>query len=48
MDTKMFSTKTERKVKDNPRVDGTHIIGLDMGYSGPKCFHEKGNFVYEK
>ena len=46
MDTKTFSTKTERRVKDNPHINGVHIIGLDMGYSGPKCFHEKGNFVF--
>lgn len=46
MDTKTFSTKTERRIKDNPHISGTHIIGLDMGYSGPKCFHEKGNFVF--
>lgn len=46
MDTKVFSTRTERKMKDNPCIPGVHIIGLDMGYSGPKCFHEKGNFVF--
>lgn len=46
MDTKAFSTRTERRTKDNPHLDGVHIIGLDMGYSGPKCVHEKGNFVF--
>jgi plasmid segregation protein ParM len=29
-----------------PHINGLHIIGLDMGYSGPKCYHEKGNFVF--
>ena len=47
MDTKVFSTKSEIRVKDKrPHVDGTYIIGLDMGYSGPKCYHEDGNFVF--
>lgn len=46
MDTRTFSTKTERRLKENPHINGTHIIGLDMGYSGPKCFHENGNFVF--
>ncbi len=47
MDTKVFSTKSEIRVKDKrPHVDGTYIIGLDMGYSGPKCYHEDGNFIF--
>lgn len=46
MDTKSFSTRTERRLKENPHVKGTHILGLDMGYSGPKCFHEKGNLMF--
>lgn len=46
LDTKIFSTRTERRTKDNPHVNGTYIIGMDMGYSGPKCFHENGNFVF--
>lgn len=46
MDTKVFSTKSERKVRNNPSVPGVHILGLDMGYSGIKCFHETGNFVF--
>ena len=46
MDTRSFSTKTERRVKENPRVNGTRIIGLDIGYSGPKGFHENGNFRF--
>ena len=45
-DTKSFATMSERRFKDNPHINGTHIIGLDMGYSGPKCFHEKGNFIF--
>ena len=46
METKNFSTRTEWRRKDNPHMDGVHIIGLDMGYSGPKGFPEKGNFVF--
>ena len=46
MDTKAFSTRSENKQKENPRVKGMHVIGLDMGYSGPKCVHENGNFVF--
>lgn len=46
MNTKTFSTRTEIRAKENPCIDGVHIIGLDMGYSGPKCFYEKGNFVF--
>ena len=46
METRTFSTRTERKTKDNPHYGDTYIIGLDMGYSGPKGFHEKGNFVF--
>ena len=46
MDTKAFSTRTEYRVKDNPKINGVNIIGLDMGYSGPKCFHGNGNFVF--
>ena len=47
MDTKVFSTRSEIRTKERrPHADGTYIIGLDMGYSGPKCYHENGNFVY--
>lgn len=50
MESKLFSTKSEIVIhgKDNmrPHVKGLHIIGLDMGYSGPKCFNERGNFVF--
>ena len=44
--TRAFATRAERRVKDNPCIDGTHIIGLDMGYSGPKVVHEKGNLCF--
>lgn len=46
MNTKAFSTKSEYKVKNNAKTTGLHIIGLDMGYSAPKCVHENGNFVF--
>ena len=46
METKLFSTKTERRIKTNPGIDGVHILGLDMGYSGPKGFCENGNFIF--
>ena len=46
MNTRNFSTRTEYRQKNNPKCDNVHIIGLDMGYSGPKCFHENGNFVF--
>ena len=48
--TKAFSTRNEiitrSADKKRPSANGLHIIGLDMGYSGPKCFHEYGNFVF--
>lgn len=47
-DTRSFATRTERRIKDNPHVDGVHIIGLDLGYSGPKVVHEKGNLCFPK
>ncbi len=47
---KTYSTKNEiisrTPEKIRPHINGMHIIGLDMGYSGPKCFHERGNFVF--
>lgn len=46
MDTKVFATRAEKRTKDNPHIPGVHIIGLDMGYSAPKCFYEGGNFVF--
>ena len=47
MNTINFSTRSEIKFnRNNTKVDGIHIIGLDMGYSGPKCYHENGNFVF--
>ena len=48
--TKSFSTRNEIIWRTNdklrPHINGLHIIGLDMGYSGPKCYHEGGNFVF--
>lgn len=46
MNTQNFSTKNEYKTKENAHVAGIHIIGLDLGYSAPKCVHENGNFVF--
>jgi len=46
MDTRAFSTKSERKTRINPSIPGIHLLGLDMGYSGIKCFYENGNFVF--
>lgn len=46
MNTVKYSTRSEIKVRDHAKIDGVHIIGLDMGYSGPKCYHENGNFVF--
>lgn len=48
MDSRNYSTKNEivTRSKTRPHIDGLHIIGLDMGYSGPKCYHENGNFVF--
>lgn len=47
MNTINFSTRSEIKFnRSNTKVDGIHILGLDMGYSGPKCYHENGNFVF--
>lgn len=46
MNTEAFSTRSEYKEKNNTKASGLHIIGLDMGYSAPKCVHENGNFVF--
>ena len=47
INTTAFATKNEIvKVKRKVLVPGSHVIGLDMGYSGPKCYHENGNFVF--
>ena len=37
MDTKAFATRTENRQFLFPKIDGTHILGIDMGYSGPKA-----------
>lgn len=46
MDTKAFATRTENRQFLFPKIDGTHILGIDMGYSGPKCVHEDGYFIF--
>lgn len=48
MNSKLYTTKNEiiTRNENRPHINGTHIIGLDMGYSGPKCFYEGGNFVF--
>ncbi len=50
MDSRNYSTRNEiitrSDEKIRPHINGLHIIGLDMGYSGPKCYHERGNFVF--
>lgn len=47
MDTALFSTRSEYKNnKSNPKAGNIHVIGLDMGYSAPKCVFESGNFVF--
>lgn len=46
MNTVNFSTRSEIKLKEHASIKNKHIIGLDMGYSGPKCYHAKGNFVF--
>jgi len=50
MDSRNYSTKNEIVTRSadkiRPHINGMHIIGLDMGYSGPKCYHERGNFVF--
>ena len=46
MDTKVFATRAEKRCKDNPHIAGVHILGLDMGYSSPKCVYEGGNFMF--
>ena len=42
MDTKKFATRSEIKECKHPEYKDRHIIGLDMGYSGAKAFHENG------
>ena len=46
MDTKVFATRTEHKQIPFPKLEGIHLIGLDMGYSGPKCIYEDGYFIF--
>lgn len=46
MDTKIFATKTEHVKTSFPKLEGTHIMGIDMGYSGPKCVYENGYFIF--
>lgn len=44
MDTRSYATRSEWVRRDNPKKDGKHIIGLDMGYSAAKGFYEGGYF----
>ena len=44
MEIKNFATRSEWKRIENPRKEGKHIIGLDLGYSGSKGFYESGYF----
>ncbi len=45
--TQAFSTRSEYKIgKNNPKAGDVKVIGLDMGYSSPKCVHESGNFMF--
>lgn len=47
MNTKTLSTRSEWRFDKNlPRPNGIHVIGLDMGYSSPKCVFEHGNLVF--
>ena len=46
MDTKKFATRSEIKECKHPEYKDRHIIGLDMGYSGAKAFHENGYFIF--
>mgnify|MGYP004620591587 CR=1 len=46
METKVFATRTENKQFPFPKNNKVHILGIDMGYSGPKCIHEDGYFIF--
>lgn len=43
-----FATRSEwKKNKIYPKpTNGLHVIGIDMGYSSPKCVFETGNLVF--
>lgn len=45
MDTKKFRTRQEIKTMQNPKSKD-FVIGLDVGYSATKVFHEGGYFVF--
>lgn len=44
MDTQSYATRSEWIRRDNPKKEGKHIIGLDMGYSAAKGFYDGGYF----
>lgn len=47
IDTSIFSTRSEYKNSlTNPSAGKKHVIGLDMGYSSPKCVYEHGYFIF--
>ena len=47
INTQIFSTRSEyRNNKTNPKAGDISVIGIDMGYSAPKCVFEHGNFVF--
>lgn len=47
INTALFATRSENvHTKKRPTANEKHIIGLDMGYSGPKCVHENGHFAF--
>lgn len=45
MDSKKFRTRQEWKSLQNPKSK-CYVIGLDVGYSATKVFHENGYFVF--
>lgn len=45
MDTKRFRTRQEIKLLSNPK-GRDYVIGIDVGYSATKVFHENGYFVF--
>lgn len=46
MDTKKFRTRQEIRRINNPKSKRDFIIGIDVGYSGTKVFHENGYLVF--
>ncbi len=46
IDTKKFRTRHEFSAKTTIPKGKNFIVGLDVGYSGTKCFYEKGYFCF--